>query len=103
MTNGRAKLPECLTLPWDTSNIFVLSRDVRARKTDTAWLVHFRADAPANFGLEVSSSAFQLLCQFGEPKRFSPTSHPSRAEVLKAFVDPGFLLPLRLRFGASAI
>jgi predicted O-methyltransferase YrrM len=49
---------------WQPDTILLLARDVRVRRRDQDWFVHFRADAPANLGFAMSDTAFELITEF---------------------------------------
>jgi predicted O-methyltransferase YrrM len=80
----------------------MVSRDLRVRRLDNEWLVHFRADAPANLGFGLSDEAFQTLAAFGSgaPASTVPLGGPER---MLALVDAGMLLATDLRLNGSPV
>lgn len=76
--------------------VLVLSRDVRIKRNNTDWFVHFRADAPANYGLLLSDDALRLLIDFGAGARprvlASKGDQTIQYEILNRLIAPGFLL-----------
>jgi predicted O-methyltransferase YrrM len=98
-----ADLPESAAVDWTGRPTLLLSRDIRARKLDDGWLVHFRADAPANFGLEIGDAAFALLASFGRGKRFAPERDSALTDLVRAFADPGMLVACNFRIGGHRV
>ncbi|HYN50714.1 MAG TPA: class I SAM-dependent methyltransferase [Thermoleophilaceae bacterium] len=74
--------------------LVAISRDVRARKIDTGWLVHFRADAPANVGFRLSNQAFSWLARFGDGEIFRDRT-PARRAAVEQFIQAGVLIGAR--------
>jgi len=84
---------------WDADTRLILSRDVRIRRDDNTWGVHFRSNAPIQYGLVLSEEAFQLLVSFGSGEIPQKASRglPKRLAMamIDRFVEPGLLLSTR--------
>lgn len=77
----------------------ILSRDVRLRRRDTDWFLHYRADAPVNTGVALSDAAMEFLLPFsaGAPPGEACWKDAARRRAVRLFVDMGVLLPTTLR------
>ena len=84
---------------WDASSTLVVSRDVRVRRLDDEWLVHFRANAPANLAFAVSDGAFSALASFAPSAVVESVigDWSLAKQLLGPFVDAGILIPTKYR------
>ena len=98
---------ECVSVALDVGAKLILSRDTRCRRNDGNWVVHFRANAPANIGLELSDQAFLALVSFAsgaEPAEYDDEGDSQvYREVLKRFVDAGILLPTSYKLAGERV
>lgn len=100
-------MTDAILARWDAKTELVLTRDFRARRNNTDWLVHFRANAPANYGLGVSDDVFRLIVDFAAGKAADFTTD----EQLKAewsdlfgyFIDSGFLISTTYELNAYGL
>lgn len=89
-------MPEPVVASKDLHSSLVLSRDVRARRLDDRWLIHFRADAPGNVALMLGDLAFADVVRFAPgapPAKVFDGSAADWPELVSYLVDAGFLLP----------
>lgn len=104
MQSGDALIDTCALVefkPLDATAV-LLSRDVRARRLDHEWLVHFRADAPANLGFGLSDEAFQTFVAFGSRS----TTHrelDSQPDRLRPLIAAGMLLITDFRLNGTDV
>ena len=80
---------------WHARSRLIVSRDLRARRLDADWLVHFRANAPANLAFAVSDGAFSAVARFGSGAVVADVIEDwGLAErILTPLVEAGLLLP----------
>lgn len=81
--------------------VLTVSRDVRARRLDAGWLIHFRADAPVNVGFEVSDKAFQEVVRYSAGAEVP--HDPVKSEFAAQFASTGILVATAFEIdGASS-
>lgn len=79
-----------------------MSRDVRIRRLDDQWLVHFRADAPANLGFGLSDAALQAFVGFGAGLPTSSVPADRRGRMLP-LTQAGMLIGTGYRLGGTPV
>jgi predicted O-methyltransferase YrrM len=81
----------------------VLSRDVRIRRCDDDWLIHFRGDAPANLAFSIGDRVLESLIKFASPLPIEAVFGWDSFGPVKPLVDAGLLLPMRFALGGRNV